>query len=83
MKTDQSGQMPSLICLCSAHSFCWFCHGSIIIRFGMITVNVLKFLTLLFLFSIKLLVFMAVINNILVRITNREDPDQTASSEAD
>ena len=38
------------------------------------TVNVLKFLTL---FSI-----VAWIHKMLFRITNREDPDQTASSEA-
>ena len=36
---------------------------------------------LLFLFSTKMLVIMAGIHNMLVRIANREDPDQTASSE--
>ena len=41
-------------------------------------VNVLKFQTLLFLFSNK----MMVIHKMLIRIANREDPDQTASSEA-
>ena len=45
------------------------------------TVNVLKFQTI-FLFSIKKLVFRAAMNKVLVRIANREDPDQTASSEA-
>ena len=38
--------------------------------------------TFLYLFSIKMLVFRAVNNKMLVRIANREDPDQTASSEA-
>ena len=47
------------------------------------TVNVLKFRTFfLFLISNKMLVFRAGICNMLVRIANREDPDQTASSEA-
>ena len=36
----------------------------------------------LFLFSNKLLVFRAGIHKMCVRIANREDPDQTASSEA-
>ena len=45
-------------------------------------VNVLKFQTLLFLFSNKMLVFRAGIHKMLVRIANREDPDQTASEEA-
>ena len=44
-------------------------------------VNFLKFQTpYLFLFSNKMLVFRAGINKILVRIANREDLDQTASS---
>ena len=38
--------------------------------------------TLIFLFSTKMVVIRAGINNMLVRIANREDPDQTASSEA-
>ena len=38
--------------------------------------------TPLFLFSNKMLVFTAGIHIMLVRISNREDPDQTASSEA-
>ena len=38
--------------------------------------------TFLFLFSNKMLVFRAGIHQMLVRIANREDPDQTASSEA-
>ena len=38
--------------------------------------------TFLFLFSNKMLFFMAGIHNKLVRIANRENPDQTASSEA-
>ena len=48
----------------------------------MSTVNVLKFLTLFFLFSNKILVNRAGIHKMVVRIANREDPDQTASSEA-
>ena len=47
-----------------------------------IIVNVLKFRTLIFLFSNKMLVFRAGIHKILVGIANREDPDQTASEEA-
>ena len=47
------------------------------------TVNVLKFPTLFFsLFSNKILVIMVVIHKMLIRIANREDPEQTASSEA-
>ena len=38
--------------------------------------------TFLFLLSTKLLVFSDGIDKTLVRIANREDPDQTASSEA-
>ena len=38
--------------------------------------------TFLFLISNKLLVFRAGIHEMLVRIADREDPDQTASSEA-
>ena len=38
--------------------------------------------TLLFLFSNKMVVIRAGINKMIVRIANREDPDQTASSEA-
>ena len=38
--------------------------------------------TFLFLFSDKTLVIRAGIHKMLVRIANREDPDQTASSEA-
>ena len=38
--------------------------------------------TFLFLFSNKMLVFRAGIHKFLVRVANREDPDQTASSEA-
>ena len=38
--------------------------------------------TLLFLFYNKLVAIRAGINKMLVRIANREDPDQTASSEA-
>ena len=46
-------------------------------------VNVIKFQnTLFFLFSSKMVVFGARNNKMLVRIANREDPDQTASSEA-
>ena len=37
---------------------------------------------LLFLFLNKMLVYRAVIHKVVVRIANREDPDQTASSEA-
>ena len=45
-------------------------------------VNVRKFGTLLFLFSTKMMVIRATIHKMLVRIANREDPDQTASEEA-
>ena len=46
-------------------------------------VNVLKFQTLcLFLFSNKMLVIRAGIHKMLVRIANREYPDQAASAEA-
>ena len=38
--------------------------------------------TFFFLFSNKLLVIRTGIQEMLVRIANREDPDQTASSEA-
>ena len=38
--------------------------------------------TFLFLFSNKMLIFRAGIHKMLVGIANREDPDQTASSEA-
>ena len=48
----------------------------------MVTVNVLKIRTLLFLFSNKMLVFRAGTHKVFVRIANREDPDQTVSSEA-
>ena len=37
-------------------------------------------ITFLFLFLYKMLVFSAGINKMLVRISNRQDPDQTASS---
>ena len=48
-----------------------------------LTVNVLKFRnTFLFLFSNKMLVFRPGIHKMLVRIADRKDPDQTASSEA-
>ena len=46
-----------------------------------IMVNILKFQTFFFLFSNKMLVFRVGINKLLVRIANREDPDQTASLE--
>ena len=36
----------------------------------------------LFLFSNKMLIIMARIHTLLVRIANREDPDQTATEEA-
>ena len=42
------------------------------------TVYVLNF-TFLFLFSNKMLVFMAGIHKLLIRRANREDPDQSAS----
>ena len=45
-----------------------------------LTVNVLKFRTL-FLYLNKMLFFTAGVHKMLVRIINREDPDQTASSE--
>ena len=47
-----------------------------------ITVNILKFRTLLFLFSNKILVSRAGTDKMLVRVASREDPDQTAASEA-
>ena len=48
----------------------------------LITVNVLKSLTLfLFLFSTKILIIGAEIHKLLAKIANREDPNQTASSE--
>ena len=46
------------------------------------TVTVLKFGTLLFLFSNQVLVIRAGIYKMHVKIANRDDPDQTASSEA-
>ena len=42
-------------------------------------VNVLKFRTLFFLFSNKMFGFTAGIHKMLVRIANREDPDQRLS----
>ena len=48
-----------------------------------LTVNVLKFRTLHFLLSIKMLIFRAAISKMLVRIANRGDPDQTASNQSD
>ena len=45
-------------------------------------VNVVKFQTLIVVFSNKILVIRAGIHKMYVRITNSEDPDQTASSEA-
>ena len=45
--------------------------------------NVIKFRTLLFLFLKVILVIRSGIHKIHVRIANREDPYQTASSEAD
>ena len=53
------------------------------IRGHIFRVYVLKFQTLfLILFSGKMLVIRAGIHKLLVRMGNREDPDQTASSEA-
>ena len=49
------------------------------------TVNVLKFRTLFSLcslFSNKILIVKAEVHQMLVRIANKEDPDQTAFSEA-
>ena len=46
------------------------------------TVNVLKFRTLLTLFSNKMMAFKAGTHKLLVIIANMEDLDQTASSEA-
>ena len=67
-------------------SLCWS-HNHIVGNlmsplFFCITVKVLKFQTLFFLFSNKILVFSTGIHKMHVRIANREDPDQTASSEA-
>ena len=50
------------------------------IRVKYLRINVLKFRTL-FYFSIRMLVFRALIK-MFVTIVNREDPDQTTSSEA-
>ena len=48
-----------------------------------LTVNVLEISnTFLFLISNQMFVISAGIHNLLVRIANREDPDQTASLEA-
>ena len=47
-----------------------------------ITVPVLKFRTLHFLLANKMLIIRTGFHNTFVRIANREDPDQTASSEA-
>ena len=44
-------------------------------------IDVLKFGTLFSLSSNKMVVIIAGIHKILVRIANREDPDQTASEE--
>ena len=49
--------------------------------FFCIAVKVLIFQTLFFLLSNKMLVFSTGIQKMHVRIANREDPDQTASSE--
>ena len=46
-----------------------------------VAVNGLKFQTLFFLFSSKMLVIRAGFHKLLVNIGNGEDPDQTASSE--
>ena len=52
-------------------------------KFVSFTVNVLKFRTLFSICSqIKCWFFRAEIQKILGRIANKEDPDQTASSEA-
>ena len=48
----------------------------------MATVNVLKFQTLFFPFSNKIMVFRAEIHKFFVGIANMVDPYQTASSEA-
>ena len=45
-----------------------------------VTVNVLKFCTLISFCSKKIMVIRAGIHKLLVRIANREDPDQTVSS---
>ena len=47
-----------------------------------VMVNVLKFRRHLFLLSIKMLVIRTGIHEMNVRLANREDPYQTASSEA-
>ena len=57
---------------------CYLMAGSV--RYG---IYILKFRTLFFLsFPIKMLVCRAEINKMLVQIANREDPNQTAASEA-
>ena len=58
-------------------------HKNMITQHSWPTVNVVKFQTLfLFLFLSKLLVIRAEINKMLARIANREDHNQTASSES-
>ena len=46
----------------------------------MCKVNFLKFITFLFLFLDYMWVIKAGIDQVLVRIANKEDPDQTATS---
>ena len=48
----------------------------------LVTINVLKLRPLFSLFLNKMLVIRAAIHKMIVRIANREDPDQAASSEA-
>ena len=71
----------------SGSSMHWLLHDEIgIIKIKCVcsyTINVLNFLnTFLFLFLNKMLDIVAEIHKMLVRIANREDPDQTASEEA-
>ena len=55
--------------------------GNVMHHSTKIMVNVLKF-QILFLFSNKMLIFSVRTRKMFVRTANREDPDQTASSEA-
>ena len=55
--------------------------GMILKHWVQIMVNILKFKTQISLFSNRMMVIKAGIRKILLRLANREDPDQTASSE--
>ena len=65
-----------MVCSLVCHVWCGF-----LVIFSLVnhshTVNDLKFRTLLFFFSNKIVVIRAGINTVLIRIANRENPDQT------